>query len=663
DSSKHWRQVFTSLRAAHPSSGGPPGGGGSLALALGGWSCLAGGTVLGKLSMYTGQNDMHGQLNLCLMAAEMFRAPLETSLSFPQRECEYASFTPDTLGGPGLEGLGLWTDDRRLSPSALSMSLMHVQGVLTAAGCSKEAFPVQAILEHVASKVTVDPLQYVRVKLARMECLAKAGFPAEAASALAGVLSGRGIPKTTGGYAGRRESLVAESADKSQPAEVPGGGKGKDKKGAGAKGKGGGKAAAAAAKREEITAPAADETSEGDADPRHMAKSGHPFYGFAPYQNSLPLGHANNAAAVSWLIGDFAGPGAVAEGDAAEGAAGSGGPTFPVIRHTRILKRGLCGVNPALEELRGEHEACMVALGRARLLLTMADCSSMVSSPGGEESLGDGDAAVLRRVRDAADCILGEVLQVIFKRISPAAIRAPNPPPDTSRSGKSGGTHGSSASASADSKGRGTRAALAADAAEAAYIAATAPGETDEWAPPIAADALLLRGRLALLDGKLRVCRHHASRGLAVLLRHGLSVKSKDASSPTPPPSATSAMVRRFTSGGAPLSSSRAVNDTADAGGATLNTLPGVGGTRRSGGSQGGGISELTFGDEKRQPWKVVQTWLGLRHDLAAFENCNRYYMHVQQGRTKDAIFQTEKGMEEAGAVGEPVISNRLRRL
>lgn len=52
--------------------------------------------------------------------------------------------------------------------------------------------------------MTLDPLQLVRVKLARMDCLSKAGFPAEAASALAGVLSGGGTPKTTGGYAGRR---------------------------------------------------------------------------------------------------------------------------------------------------------------------------------------------------------------------------------------------------------------------------------------------------------------------------------------------------------------------------------------------------------------------------------------------------------------------------
>lgn len=96
-------------------------------------------------------------------------------------------------------------------------------------------------------------------------------------------------------------------------------------------------------------------------------------------------------------------------------------------------------------------------------------------------------------LNDSMDC----VLQVIFKRISPAAIRAPTPPPDTGRSGKSAGTHASSSSASGDN--------MVAEAAEAAYMAATAPGETDGWAPPMAAEALLMRGRLALLDGKLRV--------------------------------------------------------------------------------------------------------------------------------------------------------------
>lgn len=29
------------------------------------------------------------------------------------------------------------------------------------------------------------------------------------------------------------------------------------------------------------------------------------------------------------------------------------------------------------------------------------------------------------------------------------------------------------------------------------------------------------------------------------------------------------------------------------------------------------GLPRVTFGDEQRQPWRVVQTWLDLRHDLA----------------------------------------------
>lgn len=56
----------------------------------------------------------------------------------------------------------------------------------------------------VALRVTLDPLHLARVKLARAECLTAAGFPAEAASALAAVLTGGNTPTTIGEYAGRR---------------------------------------------------------------------------------------------------------------------------------------------------------------------------------------------------------------------------------------------------------------------------------------------------------------------------------------------------------------------------------------------------------------------------------------------------------------------------
>lgn len=61
-----------------------------------------------------------------------------------------------------------------------------------------------AVSQKIASKVTLDALQLARARLARAECLADAGFPAEAASVLAAVLKGGDTPKTTGDYAGRR---------------------------------------------------------------------------------------------------------------------------------------------------------------------------------------------------------------------------------------------------------------------------------------------------------------------------------------------------------------------------------------------------------------------------------------------------------------------------
>lgn len=45
----------------------------------------------------------------------------------------------------------------------------------------------------------------------------------------------------------------------------------------------------------------------------------------------------------------------------------------------------------------------------------------------------------------------------------------------------------------------------------AAHIASTAKGAAEGWVVPMAAEVLLMRGRLALLDGKLRVRKLRAS--------------------------------------------------------------------------------------------------------------------------------------------------------
>lgn len=89
-----------------------------------------------------------------------------------------------------------------------------------------------------------------------------------------------------------------------------------------------------------------------------------------------------------------------------------------------------------------------------------------------------------------------------MKRISSKAIQGTSGgTPGTGRSARSENSPPSDRSSTHDN---GTAAAAAA-AAAVKHAAAAAPGAADGWAAPIGAEALLLRGRLALLDGKLRV--------------------------------------------------------------------------------------------------------------------------------------------------------------
>lgn len=88
-----------------------------------------------------------------------------------------------------------------------------------------------------------------------------------------------------------------------------------------------------------------------------------------------------------------------------------------------------------------------------------------------------------------------------MKRISPAAIATPTT--GTPQSGQSARSDARGSVGTLSSENR--TAAVAAETATAAQAAATAPGAAEGWVAPMAAEVLLLRGRLALLDGKLRV--------------------------------------------------------------------------------------------------------------------------------------------------------------
>lgn len=100
-----------------------------------------------------------------------------------------------------------------------------------------------------------------------------------------------------------------------------------------------------------------------------------------------------------------------------------------------------------------------------------------------------------------------------MKRISPKSInRSSSGTPQTERSSRSENPTSSDGSLTGD---KGIAAAVAAEAA-VKHATAAAPGAADGWVAAVGAEALLLRGRLALLDGKLRVCQRFGASTIAI---------------------------------------------------------------------------------------------------------------------------------------------------
>ncbi|CAM9226721.1 unnamed protein product, partial [Choristocarpus tenellus] len=576
DATKHWRILFQRYRSAK----------GCLANTLGGWGCLAGAIILGKLSAHCSQNNLGGQLELSLMAAELFHAPFEMSMSFPQRICDFVSFTPEQLDIPGMGILGFQDNERRLSISSLCSSISHVCDVLVAEGKGVEALPALALLEYLTSKVTLEPLHLIRARLKRVQCLAEAGFPAGAVSALASVLRGGGLPETTGFYTGlspnppapAKEEVLASKGSKDKGAKAQKGkgkGKGKGEGGGGGKKKG-------------------RPSTKGD-----LSSEGIPFFGLAPYYDHLPLDHPDNAQAIAWLLGEDIESGAGSDTGSGGGSVGETSgrftkrPNIPLCetRAAGLLKLCLSHLVPSQLKLLGEEEAFLIAQARVQILfmLTMS-CSAIDGIGQSCEGNGNGGSAVTQKVRGAADAMMGEILQLFVMRVTspPPTILPPHEGDSQEKDASSGSEPPSTPNTSA--------------AAPSGTMTST---PTEAWAVGIAANVLLLRGRLALQDGKLRVCRHHASRALAILLRHGLDLHSMATAT-------TSAHAEGI------LFGHGAENGEGGSGVYFSRSTAPIAGDGMTGGTptrSGQGLPPLRSPDDL--PWKVVLLWLELRHDLA----------------------------------------------
>ncbi|CAM9508779.1 unnamed protein product, partial [Discosporangium mesarthrocarpum] len=579
------------------------------------------------------------------------------------RPCDFVYFVPETLG------FSFQGNERRLSVPAFNFALLHVVGVLMASGKYLEALPLLSTLEHLAVKVTLEPIHVVRARLQRVQCLAEAGFPAEAASILSSVLRGGELPGTVGGYAGfsRPSTESSELVEDTAPPAADPKGKGDSKK-RGAKGA----KTSSVKKKEEASKSEETPSSSGGPSPEDLkafSLEGLPFFGLAPYHNHLPLDHIKNSPAIAWLIGERGqeeskeGGGAVVEAptvgagtESGEGGSrgGSGEDREDVKRACTLLCSGLSHLHPTQLEVLGEEEVLLVAMARAKILVSLARCcgalcritgtttpGSASSAGGGKEESALGGEAVVRKIRDSADLMLGEILQVVISRV----VAQPTPlPPENGDPSEGSPRHSVEHSSSSEAPTDGSH----------------VPAEA--WVVRTAVEALLLRGRLALQDGKLRVCRHHDSRALAVILRHGLDLQSMVSKKVATAGTSESAIPRlgclstsTMASGNGSSVGTGDLHLDANEPGLVPGTIPLVKPGKAPLVATVRVVGLPALADPEDQPWKMTWLWLELRHDLTAIA--------LFQGRTADAIVQCQRGLAEAEAVGEAVILGRLRRL
>ncbi|GMH50506.1 hypothetical protein TrRE_jg12197, partial [Triparma retinervis] len=250
DAYKHWREVLTGL-------GGEKTEGinhAKIVEELGPEMCLVGGVLLGKLAKFCCKDDEDRRLEHCLMAAELFRAPFSLGLPHPQRLCDFASYQASQF----LIGRNLFCDERKLDCSTLCMSLAEVAEVLVQNSLPALALPSICLREYLCryKNFSIDGL--VKARLQKVEACVDAGFVADGLSALAGVITGSGLPRVLGGYAG----------------EIKGAG--------------------------------------GDSD--EDTREGLNFYGMKEFKNSLSVHDEGNRGAISWLLGRSGGEEETEEG-------------------------------------------------------------------------------------------------------------------------------------------------------------------------------------------------------------------------------------------------------------------------------------------------------------------------------------------------------------
>jgi hypothetical protein len=189
--------------------------------------------------------------------------------------------------------------------------------------------------------------------------------------------------------------------------------------------------------------------------------TGLPFYGFEPFFDHLPASHPENMPAVQWIMGDAT----KSQGDAASASSAQlhqGGRATDVDNAIQTMHWGLSYLSSDLAKKYGRETLCQLSIARAQILLALGRCDC---SPGHESD-------IILTIRQRADELLAEV-QTALMHSSPSSCNV--------------------------------------DGEDGSFNIMGSKGAF------FMAKALLLRATQAFESGKFRVCRHHSSRGIAVL--------------------------------------------------------------------------------------------------------------------------------------------------
>jgi hypothetical protein len=148
-------------------------------------------TVLcAKLARISYAHSLHLQLEAALLGAQLASAVFASSLSHPQREIDFAMYTPTCL----CTGTDLFTDPFGLNLPDLLDGVETLARVLLQAGEALRALPVLSLFEWAAYHVHRSSHATLKCRFLRVEALCALGRLSEAYAVTFGLMHGSELP-------------------------------------------------------------------------------------------------------------------------------------------------------------------------------------------------------------------------------------------------------------------------------------------------------------------------------------------------------------------------------------------------------------------------------------------------------------------------------------